>query len=390
VFEEDLKILEKNALIRTIRDRTSAQGARVVIGGREYLNFASNDYLGLSAHPALLKAATRALESHGMGSGASRLLGGGSDLHGELEAKVASFKGAGAALLMNSGYSANAGIIPAIASKGDAVFSDELNHASLIDGSRLSRAGTHIYRHRDTEHLEELLKNTPARRKIVVTDSVFSMDGDIAPLKGTLSPFKGTLSPFKGIYDLCLEYGAVLYLDDAHATGVLGRGKGSLEHFSLRPEPWIIQMGTFSKALGSFGAFAAGSPDAIEWLVNSARSFIYSTALPACVVAASLEAMEIIDKDTMLLERLWNNRERLFSGLKALGFDTGESETPIIPIFMEGVPEVVKLSERLAAEGIYAPAIRPPTVKAPRLRRSVTATHTTGDIDALLEALGRA
>jgi 8-amino-7-oxononanoate synthase len=373
VFEEDLKILEKSALIRTIRDRTSAQGARVVIGGREYLNFASNDYLGLSAHPALLKAATRALESYGMGSGASRLLGGGSDLHEELEARVASFKGTGAALLMNSGYSANAGVVPAIASEGDAVFSDELNHASLIDGSRLSRAKTHIYRHRDIEHLEGLLKNTPARRKIVVTDSVFSMDGDIVPLKG--------------IYDLCLEYGAVLYLDDAHATGVLGGGKGSLEHFSLRPEPWIIQMGTFSKALGSFGAFAAGSPDAIEWLVNSARSFIYSTALPACVVAASLEAMEIIDKDTMLLERLWRNRERLFSGLKTLGFDTGESETPIIPIIMESVPEVVKLSERLAGEGIYAPAIRPPTVKAPRIRLSVTAAHTDEDIAVLLEAL---
>ena len=373
MFEEDLKILEKNALIRTIRDRTSAHGARTVIGGREYLNFASNDYLGLSAHPALIKAATRALESHGMGSGASRLLGGGSNLHGELEARVASFKGTGAALLMNSGYSANAGIVPAIASKGDAIFSDELNHASLIDGSRLSRASTHIYRHRDTEHLEELLKTTPARRKIVVTDSVFSMDGDIVSLDE--------------ICNLCASYGAVLYLDDAHATGVLGGGKGSLEHFSLRPEPWIIQMGTFSKALGSFGAFAAGSPDAIEWLVNSARSFIYSTALPACVVAASLEAMEIIDKDTILLERLWRNRERLFSGLKTRGFDTGESETPIIPIIMESVPEVVRLSERLAGEGIYAPAIRPPTVKAPRIRLSVTAAHTEEDIDTLLKAL---
>lgn len=365
--------LREDGLLRSLRDRTSPQGSKIVIGGRKLLNFASNDYLGLASDPALIKAAAGALEKYGMGGGASRLLGGGTELCAELEARVAGLKCTGAALLLSSGYSANTGIIPAIAQAGDAIFSDELNHASLIDGSRISRAETRVYRHSDMEHLERLLKQTWAKRKIIVTDSVFSMDGDIAPLKDLDS--------------LTNRYNALLYLDEAHATGVLGKGRGSLAHFSLEPEPWIMQMGTFSKALGSYGAFAAADGAKIEWLVNSARSLIYSTALPACVVAASLEAINILEREPGLVDRLWENRERLYNGIKKLGLDTGSSETPIIPIIMRSVPEATKLSERLADAGIYAPAIRPPTVKEPRIRLTVTAAHTAEDIDHLLDAL---
>jgi 8-amino-7-oxononanoate synthase len=376
VFEEELKRLSGEGLLRRVLDRASAQGARVSVEGREMVNFASNDYLGLAAHPALAEAARRAIEKFGLGSGASRLLAGGSALHAELEARTAEFKGTEAALLFNSGYSANTGSIAALAGEGDAAFSDELNHASLVDGCRLSKAKTFVYNHADAGHLEGLLKETKARRRVVATDSVFSMDGDIAPLED--------------IYELCLKHGAILYIDDAHATGVLGGGRGSLAHFSLRPEPWAVQMGTYSKALGSFGAFAAGDGGAISWLLNSARSLIYSTALPACVAAASLAALEIVENDPTRIERLWKNRERLFSGLKALGLDTGASETPIIPIIMKSVPEALELSGRLRREGVFAPAIRPPTVREPRLRLSVTAAHSAEDIERLIEALGRA
>jgi 7-keto-8-aminopelargonate synthetase-like enzyme len=226
VFDEDLMKLKEDGLLRSLRDRTSPQGSKIVIGGRELLNFASNDYLGLASNPALVKAASGALEKYGMGGGASRLLAGGTELCAELEGRVAGLKGTGAALLLSSGYSANTGIIPAIAHAGDAIFSDELNHASLIDGCRVSRAETRVYRHRDMGHLERLLKQTWAKKKIIITDSVFSMDGDIAPLKE--------------LDVLTTRYNALLYLDDAHATGVLGKGRGSLAHFSLEPEPWIV------------------------------------------------------------------------------------------------------------------------------------------------------
>lgn len=376
MFEEELQNLSRENILRRVLDRASAQGARVSIEGREMVNFASNDYLGLAAHPALLEAARRALDEFGLGSGASRLLAGGTAVHASLEARTAEFKGTEAALLFNSGYSANIGVIPALAREGDAIFSDELNHASLIDGCRLSKAKTLVYGHADAGHLEGLLKETQARRKVVATDSVFSMDGDTAPLAE--------------IYELCSKYGAILYIDDAHATGVLGGGRGSLAHFSLKPEPWVIQMGTFSKALGSFGAFAAGERGAVGWLRNSARSFIYSTALPACVAAASLAALEIAEKDAPRVESLWKNRETLFAGLKEMGLDTGGSETPVIPIIMKSVPEALGLSERLREEGVFAPAIRPPTVKEPRLRLSVTAAHSEADIERLLSALRRA
>ncbi len=365
--------MQKKGLIRSIISRQSAQGPRVRIRGRQYLNFSSNDYLGLADHPAVIAAAETAVARFGAGSGASRLLAGGTVLHLRLEKEISRFKSSEAAVLFNSGYSANTGVIPAIASDGCVVFSDELNHASIIEGCRLSGAKTVIYRHRDMSDLEQLVRKDRRRRRLVVTDSVFSMDGDIAPLTD--------------IRNVCLKYGCLLYIDDAHATGVLGRGRGSLSHFGIDPEPWIIQMGTFSKALGSFGAFVAGSRETTEWITNTARSLIFSTALPAHVVAASLAALKIIKGDRGLLRRLWINRERMVTGLRELGCDLGDSETPILPVRMPNVKEALGLAGFLMDRGIYAPAIRPPSVRQPRIRFTVSASHTEKDIDTLFEVM---
>src|SRR4030043_818311 len=260
MFFEKLKILKENRLFREIKDRASPQGSKIKLGGREYVNFSSNDYLGLANHPYIINEVKKALDEYGSGSGASRLLSGGSILHKELEDKTAQFKETESALVFNSGYAANSGIIPAITDKDDMIFSDELNHASIIDGSRPSHAKTVIYKHKDLSHLEDLIRKEDAKNKIVITDTVFSMDGDIAPLAG--------------IYDICKKNNAILYIDDAHGTGVLGNGRGTLSHFNIKPAPWVIQMGTFSKALGSFGAFVTGNREVIEWIQNTARSFI--------------------------------------------------------------------------------------------------------------------
>jgi 8-amino-7-oxononanoate synthase len=373
MFSEKLRILAEESLLRDVRDRASPQGPRVRFDGGEYINFSSNDYLGLANHPCLIEKIKKALDEYGFGAGASRLLGGGSELHRNLEYRTAQYKGTESSLVFNSGYAANTGLIPCLTDEDTVLFSDELNHASIIDGCRLSSSETLIYKHKDLSHLEGLIKKEGSRRKIIVTDAVFSMDGDIAPL--------GELS------HICRNYGGILYLDEAHATGVLGKGKGALAHFGLRPEPWIVQMGTFSKALGSFGAFLAGTSDIIKWAQNSARSFIYSTALPSCVIAASIAALELIENDSALIKRLWENRERLAKGIKSIGYDTMGSETQIMPISTATVENTLRVSKFLFKEGIFAPAIRPPTVKEPRIRISVTAAHTDEDIFRLLEAL---
>lgn len=373
MFFEELRELEEGKLLREIKSRTSPQGPKILINGRECINFSSNDYLGFANHPYIIEAAKRAMQSFGFGSGASRLLAGGTSLHRELENKIADFKGTESALVFNSGYSANTGIIPAIAGEGDVIFSDGLNHASIIDGCRLSRARTFIYRHRDIEDLKQLLKSASAKRKIVITDTVFSMDGDIAPLRD--------------IYEICERNDAVLYIDDAHAAGVLGSGKGALKHFNIKPEPWIIQMGTFSKALGSFGAFVAGSRDVVAWISNTARSFIFSTALPSCVIAASIAALGLIENDSILVKRLWANRDKLAKGINDLGYEIMGSETPIIPIKTGDVENTLRISQYLYDNGVFAPAIRPPTVKTPRIRITITAAHTDEDIERLIELL---
>ncbi|HET6514576.1 MAG TPA: 8-amino-7-oxononanoate synthase [Thermodesulfovibrionales bacterium] len=382
MFSERLKELEMQRLRRSVKDRSDVQSSHICLDGRECINFGSNDYLGLSGNEDLCRAAEDAMKEFGFGSGASRLLAGGTVVHGRLEEEIARYKGSEAALLFNSGYSANTGTIPSISEAGDVIFSDELNHASIIDGCRLSKAATVIYRHRDIDDLDELMEREMLRngkgkagRFIVITDTVFSMDGDIAPLDR--------------ISEVCRRYNAVLYLDDAHGTGVLGSGKGALSHFGIAPEPWMIQMGTFSKALGSYGAFVAGTEDVIRWITNRARSFMFSTALPACIAAASLKALEILKGRPYLRERLLSNRDRLLKGLREAGYVTG-SETPIIPLRLGEIDRTIAASEYLFSEGIYVPAIRPPTVRKPRLRITVTASHTDEDIDRLLEALGEA
>ncbi len=373
MFFEKLKILKENRLFREIKDRASPQGSKIKLGGREYVNFSSNDYLGLANHPYIINKVKKALDEYGSGSGASRLLSGGSILHKELEDKTAQFKETESALVFNSGYAANSGIIPAITDKDDMIFSDELNHASIIDGCRLSKAKTVIYRHKDLSHLEDLIRKEDAKNKIVITDTVFSMDGDIAPLAG--------------IYDICKKNNTILYIDDAHGTGVLGNGRGTLSHFNIKPDPWVIQMGTFSKALGSFGAFVTGNSEVIEWIQNTARSFIFSTALPSCVIAASIAALELIKNDSELIKKLWENRDRAASDIKDSGYDIMGSETPIIPLKTGNVEDTLRISRHLYEKGLFAPAIRPPTVIEPRIRITVTASHTNNDIERLIMTL---
>jgi 8-amino-7-oxononanoate synthase len=375
VFERELEDLKKRNLIRRLISRSSAQGPTIRFGGREYVNFSSNDYLGFACRPEIVESLKGATERYGFGSGASRLLAGGTDLHCELESRIAEFKATESALLFASGYAANAGIIPALASSGDVIFSDELNHASIIDGCRLSRAKTIVFRHKDVHHLETLMSREPARRRFVITDSVFSMDGDIAPLGE--------------IHEICRRYDAVLYIDDAHGTGVLGEGRGALSHFNITPDSRVMQMGTFSKALGSFGAFASGSAVITQWLKNSARSFIFSTALPACVISASLAAVDLLKRDTRPLETLWSNREILIRGLRGVGYDTMGSETPIIPVRAGDITETLRLEEFLSQNGIYAPAIRPPSVRDPRIRLTVSASHTVNQIGMLIDIMKR-
>lgn len=373
MFNKKIRLIKEKKLLRKIKDKGSPQGRIISLNNREFINFASNDYLGISNHPFIISNAIKALEKFGTGSGASRLLSGGTNLHKKLEKKINEFKNTPSSLVFNSGYSANTGIIPALADNDFLILSDELNHASIIDGCRLSKAEVKIYKHKNIEHLEELLKSENKKWKIVITDSVFSMDGDIAPLRE--------------IYDLCKNYDSLLYIDDAHGTGILGNGKGALSHFNINPESWIIQMGTFSKALGSYGAFLAGSSDIIKFTINTARTFMFSTALPACIIAASIAAIELIEKDNSLIKKLWENRKKAASALSNLGFDLMESKTPIIPLKMKNIDQAINLSDKLFKKGIYAPAIRPPTVKEPRIRITITAAHTDEDISTLIDVL---
>lgn len=376
MFERELGELKKRHLLRAVISRDSPQGPVITIDRKKYLNFSSNDYLGLTGNPEITHAVHDSLQKHAFGSGASRLLAGGSVLHKKLEERVARFKETESALIFNSGYAANTGIIPSITSEADMIFSDELNHASIIDGCRLSSATTLVYRHRDTAHLQMLLKKSKARRKVVITDSVFSMDGDLAPLPD--------------IFEICRRHKAVLYLDDAHGTGVLGHGRGALAHFGIKPEPWIIQMGTFSKALGAFGAFVAGSEDVIKWIANTARSFLFSTALPSCVIAAASAGLRLVESKPLMIRALWLNRERLFEGLRSIGYHDVVSQTPVLTVRTVKISEALRLSGFLFKKGIYVPAIRPPAVKEPRLRITITAAHTEKQIDRLIAMLKKA
>ncbi len=374
--EQALSVLQAGHLLRRLSSIDSASATTVVQDGRRLLNFSSNNYLGLAHHPALKRAAAAAIRRFGVGAGASRLLSGNNRLYETLETAIAQFKSTPAALVFNSGYVANLGALGAWIQPGDLVFCDRLSHASLIEGARASAGTLRIYRHGDVDHLRKLLSGRRAgRRALIVTDGVFSMDGDIAPLPALLA--------------LAEEYDAQIYLDDAHATGVLGsRGAGTCDHFNLH-HPRIIQMGTFSKALGGLGGFVATESPQIQYLINKSGPLIYTTALPPAVLAAAIAALSVIGENDAPRQRLLRHAAYLRARIAAAGFDVGESCTTIIPIRIGDNETAVLFSRQLFEAGFWVPAIRPPTVPvgAARLRISLTAAHTRGQIDRLVEAL---
>lgn len=371
---EDLAVLSGRGLRRQLEPLDSPQGAVIRIGAEELINFSSNDYLGLAADSRLQDGAVDALREHGVGAGASRLLVGDHGAHRSLEKKLASWVDASAALLFNSGYSANTGILPALCREGDAIFSDELNHASLIDGCRLSGAEVIVYPHCDLTVLERQLRDTHARRRLICTESVFSMEGDRAPLKG--------------IVELARIHGAAVLVDEAHALGVVGpRGAGLCVELALADRV-DVRVGTLGKALGVFGAFAATSRAVSDLLLNRARSFVFSTALPAVLCAAAERAIGVVEHSPELQESLWRNVHLFAEGLRKLGLG-GEIRSPIIPIVLGEPCRALDAARHLRSRGILAKAIRPPTVPdgASRLRFSLCSTHRPEHIERALDAL---
>jgi 8-amino-7-oxononanoate synthase len=375
-LDEELRDLEARGLRRRLRSVDGPQRARVLIDGREVLNFSSNNYLGLADHPALRDAAVAALEEDGVGSGASRLIVGNLRAHRDLEAEIAAFHGTEAALVFNSGYQANVGILAALAGHEDVIFSDALNHASLIDGCRLSRARTDVYAHGDAGDLRRRLATASARRRFVVSDSVFSMDGDIA-----------SVAELRRIAD---EANAILIIDEAHATGCLGPGgRGIAAQVGVRAD---VHMATLSKGFGCFGAYVAGSRALIDVLLNRARSFVFTTALPPSVPAAALAAIRLCRSSAgdALREDLSRRVARFREGLRSLGILVpGSGETAIFPVLIGDERRTMEASEMLLRAGIYAQGIRPPTVPrgTSRLRFALMATHEIADLDRALAAL---
>ena len=362
-------------LLRRRRLLESAQGAHIRVDGREVLSFCSNDYLGLANHPALIAAAKAAADDVGVGSGASHLITGHHRLHHELEDALASFVGLPRALLFSTGYMANLGIVTALVGRGDAVFADRLNHASLNDAVVLSRAELKRYPHGDMAQLEKLLAASKARRKLVLADAVFSMDGDIAPVRELL--------------DLCEKHDAWLMLDDAHGFGVLGAGgRGVLEHFGLK-SPRMIYMATLGKAAGVAGAFVAGEPSLIETLLQNARTYIYTTATPPLLAAALLASLKLIEAEAWRRVRIGELVAALRDGLRLQHWQLADSVTPIQPLVIGSNDEALMVSERLLERDILVPPIRPPTVPkgTARLRISLSAAHTLEDVARLVDAI---
>jgi glycine C-acetyltransferase len=384
---DELADLRARHLYRSLRVMSSAQGPEVIVDGRACISFSSNDYLGLTHHPRVRAAALAAVEAFGVGSGAVRTIAGTMSLHEDLEATLARFKGTAAVLSFPSGFSANTGVIPAITGEADLIVGDSLNHASIIDGMRLSKAPRVIYPHADVAALRDALARARTdgradgggahRLILIVTDGVFSMDGDIAPLPGIVAAAE--------------EFGAAVMVDDAHASGVLGKaGRGSVDHFGLHGRV-AIQVGTLSKAVGVLGGYVAGSQDLRDLLVQRARPFLFSTSAPPAVAAACLEAIHVLEEEPALHERLWANTRRFKAELSRLGFDTGASETPITPVMMGDSAVAGRFSDRLFDEGIFAQPIVFPTValdKA-RIRTIVTAAHTDAHLDQALSAFDR-
>ena len=383
-LDDEVAALKERHLYRALRVMSSAQGPIVSVDEKRLISLSSNDYLGLTHHPRLRDAALAAVRDFGVGSGAVRTIAGTMSMHEALEAELAEFKGTAAVLTFQSGFTANTGVIPTITGETDLIVSDSLNHASIIDGMRLSKAPRKVYPHADVEALKGVLAEAvengrdgsgePYRSILVVTDGVFSMDGDIAPLPG--------------IVEAAEAVGAAVFVDDAHASGVLGRdGRGSVDHFGLHGRV-AIQVGTLSKAVGALGGYVAGSVALREILTQRARPFLFSTSHPPAVVAACREAIKVMQEEPELLERLWTNTRRFKSELGRLGFDTGRSETPITPVMMGDPETAMRFSDQLLGEGVFAQPVVYPTVALDqaRIRTIVTAAHSDEQLDRALEA----
>jgi len=374
-IQKELTNLKKNGLYSNIRTLSSAQGAWLVVDNKKVLNFCSNNYLGLANHPKLLEAAKSAIDTFGVGPGAVRTIAGTMDLHKELERRIAKFKGVESAITFQSGFSANTGTIQALVDKKDVIFSDELNHASIIDGCRLSGAKIVRYNHCDPNHLEQVIKKNEGtyNKALIITDGVFSMDGDIAPLDRLQEIAEGN--------DILLA------VDDAHGEGVLGKGgRGIVDHFNLHGKV-DIEIGTFSKAFGVMGGVVAGKPVIIEWLKQRGRPFLFSSAMTPPDVAACIAAIDVLESSTVYVDALWENVEYFKSEMERNGFDIGHSQTPITPIMLGEAPLAQQMSKDLFENGIFATPIGFPTVpkgKA-RIRVMISAAHSREDLDQGLE-----
>ena len=374
----ELDSLREQGLYRHLRILESRQEAESTFDGRSVVNLSSNNYLGLTTHPKLIEAAIQATRDYGVGSGSVRTIAGTMAIHMELERRLAAFKKTEAVVVFQSGFTANAGTVSSILTKEDVVISDALNHASIIDGCRLSRAAIKVFPHKDVAAARAVLQDLPAaQRKLLITDGVFSMDGDLGSLPA--------------LCDLAEEFGCIMMVDDAHASGVFGEnGRGTVDHFKMHGRV-DIQVGTLSKAIGSLGGYVAGSQDFIEFLYHRARPFLFSTSHPPSVAASCIAALDVLEQEPEIIDRLWDNTRFFKAGLSSLGFDTGLSESPITPVIAGEGSLAMKLSDRLFAEGVFAQGIAYPTVardKA-RVRTIVTATHTKDELQFALDAFKR-
>lgn len=374
-FAQAIAAQHKAGRYRTLESNSDVQGRRVIIEQRQFVNFCSNDYLGLSNHPDVKFAAAEAIKKYGVGSGAAALLSGRHRVHEDLENQLAEFTGYESALLFSSGYLANLGLITALASRHDVIHHDKLNHASLIDAVNLTKATSKRYPHNDIERLSTNLQNTPGERHWIVTDGVFSMDGDIAPLPN--------------IAKLAAKHEATLIVDDAHGFGVLANGRGSVAHYNLNPDDIPISVVTFGKSLGSAGAAVLGSRDLIEYLIQVSRTFIYDTALPPAIAAAAIESLTLIENDPAIVSQLKENIKLFRTCCKNLAIPVSDSVTPIQSIVLGAEDKTLRIAEKLKARGFYLRAVRPPTVPVgtSRLRICISSGHHASDIETFSAAL---
>ncbi len=375
-IDEELKQIRDKDLFRVLTELETGQSAEIEIDGKSYILLSSNSYLGLSVDPKVKKAAIDALEKYGTGSGGSRLVSGSTDLHRQLEERIARFKKTESAILFSTGYLANVGTISSLVGPGDTVYSDELNHASIIDGCRLSKAEIRVYKHCDVAHLHSLLETdrNVHNKKLIITDTVFSMDGDLAPLPE--------------IVEIAEKNGCMLMIDEAHATGVLGiRGSGATEYFGIEDRVPVV-MGTLSKAVGSLGGYIAGTSKLIDFIRNRVRSYIFDTSLPASCLAASLAAIDIIENEPERREYLWRMIKKFKAGLESIGLELIPSYSAVIPVLIGEAQPALGFSRKLREHGVYTPAVRPPSVPPGkcRIRATLMARHTEEQIERALGA----